>query len=65
MSTRREQRRIRVRGIPREEPDLRKLSRALIELALSQAQAEADAEAEHKREAETERAEEETDGSAD
>jgi len=36
------ERRIRVRGIPRDKPDLRRLARALIELA--QAQAEADAE---------------------
>lgn len=40
-------RRIRVRAVHREEPDLRKLSRALIDLALAQAQAEADALAEH------------------
>ena len=39
------ERRIRVRGIRRRDPDLRKLGRALIELA--QAQAEADALAEH------------------
>lgn len=38
-------RRIRVRGIRRERPDLPKLARALIELA--QAQAEAEAQAEH------------------
>jgi hypothetical protein len=42
---RRGERRIRVRGIRRKDPDLRKLGRALIELA--QAQAEADALAEH------------------
>lgn len=36
-------RRIRVRGMRRDEPDLRKLARALINLA----QAEADARAEH------------------
>ena len=41
------ERRIRVRAIRRKEPDLRKLARALIDLA--QAQAEADAEAEHKK----------------
>lgn len=40
-------RRIRVRGVPRDEVDLRKLSRALIQLAL--AQAEADAQAEQQR----------------
>jgi hypothetical protein len=39
------ERRIRVRAIRREKPDLRKLARALIELA--QAQAEAEAQAEH------------------
>lgn len=40
------ERRIRVRGIRRGEPDLRKLARALIDLA--QAQAEAEAEQQHK-----------------
>ena len=39
------ERRIRVRGIRRKDPDVRKLGRALIELA--QAQAEADALAQH------------------
>ena len=38
---------IRVRGVRNPQPDLRKLARALIELA--QAQAEAEAEAEHKQ----------------
>jgi hypothetical protein len=38
-------RRIRVRGIQRRDADLRKLARALIELA--QAQAEADAQQQH------------------
>ena len=38
---------IRARAVPRDKPDLKKLSRALIALALEQAQAEADAEAEH------------------
>ncbi len=38
-------RRIRLRGIRREQPDLSKLARALIEIA--QAQAEAEAQAEH------------------
>jgi hypothetical protein len=42
------ERRIRVRAVRRDPPDLRKLSRALIALALAQAQAEADAQAEHK-----------------
>ncbi len=39
-------RRLRIRAIRRKEPDLRKLSRALIELA--SARAEADAEAAHR-----------------
>lgn len=42
-----EVRRIRVRSVRRDPPDLQKLSRALIEIALAQAQAEADAEAQH------------------
>jgi hypothetical protein len=42
-----DERRIRVRGVRRDPPDLKKLSRALIQLAL--AQAEADAQAEHKK----------------
>ena len=42
-------RRIVVRGVRREPPDLRKLSRALIALALEQAQAEADAQAQHEQ----------------
>jgi hypothetical protein len=37
--------RIRVRGVRKERPDIRKLSRAIIQLA--QAQAEAEAAAEH------------------
>jgi hypothetical protein len=41
------QRRIRVRSVRRDPPDIKKLSRALIALAMAQAQAEADAEAEH------------------
>jgi hypothetical protein len=40
------ERRIRVRGIRKDPPDLRRLARALIELA--QLQAETEAEAEHK-----------------
>lgn len=40
-------RKIRVHGIRRDPPDLKKLSRALIELAMAQAQAEADAQATH------------------
>ncbi len=41
------ERRIRVRAERRDPPDLRKLSRALIALALQQAQAEADAQNQH------------------
>lgn len=37
------QRRILVRGVRRETPDVRKLSRALIELAVAQAEADAQA----------------------
>jgi hypothetical protein len=36
---------IRVRGVQRAEPDLRKLSRALIELAMAQAEADAQSQA--------------------
>lgn len=39
-------RRVRVRAVRRDPPDIKKLSRALIALALEQAQAEADAQAE-------------------
>jgi hypothetical protein len=42
------QRRISVRAVRRESPDLRKLSRALIQLALEQAAAEAAAQAQAK-----------------
>ena len=42
-------RKVTIRTVRREPPDLRKLSRALIALAI--AQSEADAQAEHKREA--------------
>jgi hypothetical protein len=42
-------RRISVRAIRRDPPDLKKLSRALIALALEQAQAEADAQAAHEQ----------------
>jgi hypothetical protein len=42
-------RRIAVRAVRRDPPDLKKLSRALIQLALEQAQAEADAQAEHEK----------------
>ena len=40
-------RRIRVRAVRRDPPDLKKLSRALIALAMARAQAEADAQAAH------------------
>jgi hypothetical protein len=40
-------RRISVRAVRRDPPDLKKLSRALIALAMEQAQAEADAQAAH------------------
>jgi hypothetical protein len=42
------ERRIRVRGIRRKEPDIRRLGRAIVELALAQAQAELEAEQERK-----------------
>ena len=41
-------RRITIRSVRRDPPDVRKLSRALIALAYAQAKAEADAEVEHK-----------------
>jgi hypothetical protein len=44
-----QRRAISVRAVRRNPPDLKKLSRALIALALEQAQAEADAEAAHQR----------------
>lgn len=40
-------RRITIRSVRRDPPDVRKLSRALIALAYAQAKAEVDAEAEH------------------
>ena len=49
----RDERRIRVRSVRRDPPDLKKLSRALIALAL--AQAEADAQAEHQQQKEDRR----------
>ena len=39
------ERRIRVRGIRRDPPDLQKFSRAIVALALAQAEADAEAEA--------------------
>ncbi len=47
------ERRIRVRGIKRDPADLRRLARALIELAQAQAEAEAEAEHEDKQAART------------
>lgn len=41
-------RRVRVRLEKREQPDVRKLGKALLALAMAQAQAEADAEAAHR-----------------
>jgi hypothetical protein len=58
--TRAADRRIRVRAIPRDQPDIKKLSRALIALAMAQAQAEADAQKEHQ----TKQDEEERPGAA-
>ncbi len=46
------QRRISVRAVRREQPDLRKLSRALIQLAIAQVAAEAAAQAERQSPAE-------------
>jgi hypothetical protein len=54
MSDKPKQRRVRVRGVRRVPPDIKKLSRALIALALAQAQAEADAQAEHEAEKDAE-----------
>lgn len=46
-----EERRLRVRGIRRGTPDVRKLSRAFIALALARAEADAQAQAENARRA--------------
>ncbi len=43
------ERRVRVRGIRRERPDLQKLARALIDLAQAQAEAKAEFEARAKK----------------
>lgn len=43
------ERRIRVRGIRRSRPDIPKLARALIDLALAQAEAEAQADHENRK----------------
>jgi hypothetical protein len=45
----RRERRISVRGIRRETPDVRKLSRALLDLAIAQAEVEAQGQVEHDR----------------
>ncbi len=47
MSNQSNERRISIRAVRRDPPDLKKLSRALIALAMAQAQAEAEAQAEH------------------
>jgi hypothetical protein len=49
------ERHIRVRGIRREQPDLQKLSRALLDIVFEQAKNEAEAEAEHKATEDAER----------
>lgn len=49
MANRNNQRRIRIRAIRREPPDVQKLGKALLALAMAQAQAEADAKAEHEK----------------
>ena len=43
--SRRRERHISVRAVPKDQPDLRKLSRALIRLAMAQAEADAQAQA--------------------
>lgn len=47
MSKNNNKRKVTIRTVRRDPPDLRKLSRALIALAIAQSEAEADAEAEH------------------
>lgn len=47
MGNKSNERRIRVRAVRRDPPDIKKLSRALIALAMAQAQAEAEAQATH------------------
>ena len=47
MGNKSNERRIRVRAVKRDPPDIKKLSRALIALAMAQAQAEAEAQATH------------------
>jgi hypothetical protein len=47
MGNKSNERRIRIRAVRRDPPDIKKLSRALIALALAQAQAEVEAQATH------------------
>jgi hypothetical protein len=49
MSNKSNERRIRIRAVRRDPPDVKKLSRALIALAMAQAQAEVEARAEHQK----------------
>ena len=49
MSNKQNHRRIRVRAVRRDLPDVKKLGKALLALALAQAQAEVDAQAEHEK----------------
>jgi hypothetical protein len=52
LSNKQNQRRIRVRAIRCDPPDVRKLGKALLALAIAQAQAEVEAQAEHQRKVE-------------
>lgn len=54
MGNKSNERRIRVRAVRRDPPDIKKLSRALIALAMAQAQAEAEAQATHEAKQEKE-----------
>ena len=47
MSTKSYNRRIRIRALRRDPPDVRKLGKALLALAMAQAQAESEAQAAH------------------
>ncbi len=49
MSNKSNSRRIRVRAVRRDPPDMKKLGKALLALAIAQAQAEAEAQAEHEK----------------
>jgi hypothetical protein len=55
LSSKQNQRRIRVRAIRRDPPDVKKLGKALLALAMAQAQAEVEAQAEHKKKVEEDR----------